>query len=944
MNKLFWSLVGLFLISINIQAQISSIPAHAKSNELLEIIFDAGKGNKALFGHEGEVYFHAGLITQNSTSTGDWKFVIGDWGKANKKYQMENLGGDKYRWTFNPRELFNVDDDIVLQQIAIVFRDAKGEKVGKTINESDFLIPLDNYKPALIIVDSLKYNERHLINYQWDNDKLLLSTNKGSMQYSFIDDKTIHAEFYSTNEIYKIQDVSIINQSGVQCHIKNANGIIYWGTDKMMLEIETNPIKVSYYYNKQLILAEELGFYERQKTSGIRFNLTEDEAIYGTGERAVPLNRRGYKFDLYNKPDYNYGKNAKNLNYSMPVVLSSNKYLLFIDNYQKATIDIGEAEQNIMEFNSIGGVQQYYIIGGDSDSEISSSFTNLVGRQPIPPRWALGNLQSRMAYRTQDEVENVVNTMIEKDFPLDAIILDFYWFGDSIKGYLGNLKWYEKNWPEPEKMIKDFKEKGVKTILITEPFIIDSSYWFQHTDTAHLLATHKNGDSYVMKEFYFGHAGLLDIFKQETKDWFWEQYKKQIDIGVAGWWGDLGEPETHPSDMFHVNGKAEEVHNIYAHEWASMLHNKYKEFYPNTRLFHLNRSGATGTQRYSIFTWSGDVSRTWSGFQAQIPLMLNMSLCGLAYSSSDLGGFALGEKDEELYTRWLQMGVFNPIFRPHGSDIPSEPIFYSQETQDIVRQSIKLRYRLIPYLYNAAYENTVTGKPIVKPFFYYHKNQFLNNYSGAYYFGDEIIVAPIIEKGITSQEVFLPNGWWYDFYTGELFEGDKNLEVEVNIEKIPAFIKAGSFVPMLNDYSTTDKYPDHQLYIHYYPSIDTIASIDSLFEDDGDDALNLETENYQIINFKAKNSAEELDISLSRNRMSYSADQSDRRIIWVLHNIELFPIKVILNDEKIRVYNSLQKPKIQNIDAKYDQFKKELYINMPFDSDQINIKIIKDSL
>ncbi len=942
MKRKILSVLGILFLSIGIQAQITTSPNKPKTTENIEIVFDAGKGNKALFGHSGEVYFHAGLITANSATDKDWKFVQGNWGKADKHFQMQKLGGDKYKMIINPQKFFQVDSDIEVQQIAIVFRDAKGEKVAKTKAETDFLIPLNGFKPVQKAQDNYKYSQRSFKSYSWNNQELILYTSHGNIQYKFLEDHIIKASFVS--DTYQVSDngVSVIESYKDKCSLSFEKDRITWGKNRMYLQIETKPLQVSYYYKDSLLLKEELGFFEKEESAGIRFKLADNEAIYGTGERAVPLNRRGYKFDLYNRPDYNYGKNARNLNYTLPVVLSSKKYLLFIDNYQKGYIDIGETENDIMEFGSIGGQQQYYIVAGDSYNDISSSFTKLVGRQPLPPRWALGNLQSRMAYRTQDEVEEIVNEMIEKDFPLDAIILDFYWFGDSIKGYLGNLKWYEKNWPQPERMIKDFKAKGVKTILITEPYIIDSSYWFIHTDTAKLLATHENGDSYIMKDFYFGHAGLLDIFKQQTKDWFWEQYQKQIEIGVAGWWGDLGEPETHPADMFHINGKAEEVHNIYAHEWAAMLSNKYQEHYPNTRLFHLNRSGATGTQRYSIFPWSGDVSRSWSGFQAQLPLMLNMSLCGLAYSSSDLGGFALGEKDEELYTRWLQMGAFTPIFRPHGSGIPSEPIFFSEETQSYVREAIKMRYQLMPYIYHAAYENTISGKPIVKPLFYYHQDdEKLIDYSEAYYFGDEIIVAPIINKEVKTKEVYLPKGWWYDFYTEQAIQGGESINRDISIDHIPVFVKAGAFIPMVKNYQTTDQYPNKELLVHYYPSFDTLETHFSLFEDDGLGAKNIENENYQMIQFSAKNIEEEINILLSRDKKNYTDEQKERRIVWMIHHLDKFPELVEIDGQKIGVYNSLQKPKIKIIDAKWDQSKKMLIINMPFQQDKINIKIIK---
>ncbi|OYT14828.1 MAG: hypothetical protein B7C24_16220, partial [Bacteroidetes bacterium 4572_77] len=778
----------LLCVHFMAQAQITISPAVPLSSQEIEIIFDAGKGNKALFSHQGAVYFHAGLITQTSKDVKDWKFVQGNWGKADPAFLMESLGGDKYKIAFVPEAFFAIDSSVIVKQIAIVFRDEKGEKVAKDSHENDFLINLNGYKPPIETTDSLKYTSRNYIDYRLKDDKLEVITDQGAYVFQFYTSRIIKTKFIPNFATIADTSIAVISiPEKMETEFLEKKSELVWRSGLLKLVVQKQPFKVSYYRQDQLLLEEELGFFEKERSGGIRFKLNKEEAIYGTGERAIPLNRRGYKLDLYNRPDYNYGKNAKNLNYTLPVLLSNKKYLLFIDNPQKAVLDIGETQKDILEFSAIGGEMKYFVVAGNTFEEISESFTHLVGRQPLPPRWALGNLQSRMAYRTQKQVEEVVEEMIAKDFPLDAIIIDFYWFGDSIKGYLGNLKWYKKNWPNPEKMISKLKNQGVKTILITEPFVIDTSYWFVHGDTSQLFATHKNGETYVLNDFYFGKAALMDMFKPTTKDWFWQQYKKQIDIGVAGWWGDLGEPETHPADMYHVNGKAEEVHNMYAHEWAKMVYENYQQQYPHKRLFHLNRSGATGTQRYSIFPWSGDVSRSWSGLQAQLPLMLNMSLCGLPYISSDLGGFALGEKEEELYTRWLQMGVFNPIFRPHGSGIPSEPIFFAPQTQDIVREAIKLRYR---------------------PLFYYHNNSAFENKSDLYYFGDEFIVAPIVEKGQRQKDIMLPKGYWFDFYSTKIYEGNTDYKLPIVLQHIPVFVKAGSFVPMLNDFQSMDQYPE----------------------------------------------------------------------------------------------------------------------------------------
>lgn len=939
MKKISFFLFFVFSFSLSF-SQITTIPNKASSDEILEIVFDAGKGNKALYGYDDSVYFHAGLITSTSTSSSDWKFVLGDWGKANEKFLLKPLGGDKYSFRLNIREDFGVDSDVQIYQLALVFRDAKGNLVAKTKNESDFLIPLDGYVPPIKSSDSLVYTHREYVSFRINGQVLELKTTHGEYDFQFFSDQILKVKFLAENQNVADTSISVVMKPKQQRAILNDfKSNLSWQNGDFTLKIDKSPLHISYYFKNQLLFQEELGFIERQESVGLRTWLQKGESIYGTGERAVPMNRRGYKLDLFNKPDYNYGLNSRTLNYTLPVLLSDRNYLLFIDNPQKGFLDIGETEEEIFEFRAIGGEMKYYVVAGDGFDDIETAFTELVGRQPLPPRWALGNLQSRMAYRSQKELEGIVDEMQKKKFPLDAVILDFYWFGDSIKGYLGHLDWYRKNWPEPEKMIKKFRDKGVKTILITEPYVIDTSYWFDHGDTSKLFATTKQGDTYIMKDFYFGHGALMDMFKPQTKQWFWEQYDKQMKIGVEGWWGDLGEPETHPEDMYHVNGKAFEVHNMYANEWAKMVYEGFKKDYPTKRLFHLNRSGATGTQKYSIFPWSGDVGRSWSGFQAQLPLMLNMSLCGLGYISSDLGGFAQGEKDEELYIRWLQMGVFNPVFRPHGSGIPSEPIFYSEETQRIIRNAIKLRYRLMPYIYNLAYQNTVYGRPIVKPFIYYHNEEKFKNYSDAYYFGEQIIAAPVIEPGQSEKNVLLPTGLWYDFYSNDVYNGNNEVKMDISLDHFPVFVKSGAFIPMLNEYYSTDDYPDDVFYIHYYPAEINATSTYDLFEDDGYNAKNLEEGNYQITHFQSSNTDTNIQISFERVKGAYKQDE-ERRIRYVIHHISEFPENLTVNGQDVKVFHIMQLPAVSGIEAKYDPQDMKLYINMPWNQSEKNTIII----
>lgn len=477
-----------------------------------------------------------------------------------------------------------------------------------------------------------------------------------------------------------------------------------------------------------------LNYFDSGKFKGFHFKLAYDEKIFGTGERSVPLDRRGFRLNLNNNPAYGYGLNAHNLNYSVPFIVSSKGYGVFFDNPSRGYLDIGKSQHDVLEYGASSGELTFYVIPGKNIDEILRKYQALVGTQPIPARWVFGNLMSRFGYRNEDQLMSIVDKMKQENFPVDAVILDLFWFGDSIKGTLGNLDWVNKKaWPNPEKMISNLKMQGINTILITEPFVLNTTPNYQPSKK--FQAVDSTGNPYLLTNFYFGNGGLLDLFRKDAQGWFWNKYKKQISIGVAGWWGDLGEPETHPSAMLHNLKdlgftrlfKADEVHNIFGHYWDKMLFDKYAKEYPGVRLFNLNRSGYAGSARYGVFPWSGDVGRNWQGLQAQLPVMLGMSMSGVPYIHADAGGFAQGEGDPELYTRWIQFAVFTPVLRPHGTalgdldpavkNIPSEGALYDNPYKSIARKYIQLRYQLLPYNYTLAYKQAKFGEPLVRPIF-----------------------------------------------------------------------------------------------------------------------------------------------------------------------------------------------------------------------------------
>ena len=657
------------------------------------------------------------------------------------------------------------------------------------------------------------------------------------------------------------------------------------------------------------------GYFSVDGFKGFQFKLQKDEQLFGTGERALPLNRRGYGFGLNNSAAFGYGEGEQQLNFSVPFIISSKGYGIFFDNVSKGYLDIGKKNPDILEAGFSSGELTYYIITGKNVAEILKHYTELVGRQPIPARWVFGNLMSRFGYRSEQELMSTVAKMKEDHFPMDAVILDLFWFGDSIKNTMGNLDWVnDKNWPDPDLMIKNLKDQGIKTILITEPYVLVGSK--NYTESKKYHAVDSAEKPYMLTNFYFGIGGLLDIFRKDACNWFWAKYKKQITKGVAGWWGDLGEPETHPADLRHNLDdlgfnrlfRSGEVHNAYGHYWNKMLFEKYRQDYPAERLFNLNRSGFAGSQRYSVFPWSGDVGRNWSGFRAQLPVMLGMSISGLPYIHADAGGFAIGQKDPELYTRWLQFAAFTPVFRPHGSamednehvpTIESEPVFYPEPYKSIVRKYIQLRYHLLPYNYTLGYQQAKEGSPLTRPMFYKDDtdpNLFLAE--DQYMWGDNILVAPVLQKGTTERKLYLPKGYWYKYMGNAKVKGGQWINELVTIENIPLFVKAGSFIPSAAPMLNTESYRSDSLMVTYYPGSE--YSTYTMFDDDGKTNLSIQKRLFELLHFEARVSHKRYTLRLSSNGGSFNKKPLHRDIILAVP-LSVKPISVIINGQAMPV-------------------------------------------
>lgn len=692
--------------------------------------------------------------------------------------------------------------------------------------------------------------------------------------------------------------------------------------------------------------------FQKDGFNGFTFRLQQDEKIFGGGERALPMDRRGQRFNLYNNPWYGYEYGADNLNFSVPFFISSKGYGIFFDNPSKGYVDIGKTNPSLFEVGFVSGELNFYIIPGKNVDEIMQSYTKLTGRQALPPRWVFGNFMSRFGYRSEEQVNEIYARMKEDDFPMDAIIFDLFWFGDSIKGTMGNLDWMNKEkWPDPKQMIENLRKENIKTILITEPFILASTPNYEPSRKFHTVDS--IGNPYTLQDFYFGEGGLIDIFRNDAQDWFWTKYQAQVSNGVAGWWGDLGEPEKHPSNTYHDLSdlgfkrkfSSDEVHNLYGHHWSKMLHEKYAKTYPNTRLFHLNRSGFSGSQRYSVFPWTGDVHRNWNGFKAQLPILLGMSLSGIPYIHSDAGGFAMGEKDPELYTRWLQFAAFTPVFRPHGTafgdvdpsvrNIESEPVFYPEPYKSIVKKVIERRYEFAPYNYTLAYEQQSSGRPLMRPMFYHFPEPESYEATSQYLWGEHLLVAPVFAKEAVEKKIYLPKGAWFDFFNNVFVEGGEWMNIPAGIEDIPVLAREGSFIPTISGLKNLEQYSTKSLNVLYVPSSKSTSY--TLYDDDGTTNNAIEKKQFELLQFTGKTAAGITTIGLKSNGGKFNGRPAIRNITFRVPGFNKTPASVLLNGMTVK---AAAKESIVN-GYFFDDDAKTLFITAIFTTTAIRIDIRK---
>lgn len=643
--------------------------------------------------------------------------------------------------------------------------------------------------------------------------------------------------------VIRARDITVYVKDNEKLDIYYKGKLVLSDYEKARKKSEKNPYE-------DLAIAELEGHTvgkDEEKTDSVTIikKLGKDDAIYGLGDKPGCLNKRGYSYVNWNTDDpAPHVDSFKSLYKSIPffIVLGDEYcYGIFADNTYKTTFDFGYENTDYYFVEHEKGELDYYFMPGNDMAEVVGLYTSLTGTTPLYQRWIYGSHQSRWGYYTQDEVLDIADKFRELDIPCDVIHMDI----DYMNGYRV-FTFDDKKFPDVKGLSEKLADRGVKLISIIDPGVKKDEDYFMYKEGMEMDAfAHDTDGSVYENAVWPGTSVFPDFTKQSVRSWWGDKTKILLEHGISGIWNDMNEPASFngplPDDVQFEYGAHEKVHNIYGHFMAKATYEGLAKNDGGKRPFVLTRAAYAGSQKY-CGGWTGDNHSIWAHIALSLEQVCNLSVSGLAMCGSDIGGFG-SDTTPELLVRFYEAAVFVPFFRNHSAmgTRRQEPWQFDETTIDAVRKTVKLRYRFIPYIYDLAHECEKTGAPIVRPLVYeYPVDKHVRNISDEYMLGSFVLVAPVIAPGKEAREVYLPDGDWYDYYTGEKYSGGRYILADAPLDKVPVFIKAGAIIPVADgeirstEDITEDKisiltYPGKGSFVHYQDDNETFAYRDGAY-------------------------------------------------------------------------------------------------------------------
>ena len=636
------------------------------------------------------------------------------------------------------------------------------------------------------------------------------------------------------------------------------------------------------------------------------FTLDKDEAIYGLGTiQNGKMNRRGEKKRM----------EQSNLEDFQNVLQSIKGYGIYWENYSPTLF---EDNASGMTFDAeVGnGVDYYFMYGGSADGVIAQ-MRYLSGDVPMFPLWTYGFWQSKERYKSAAETEGIVDQYRALNVPLDGIIQDWQYWGSN---YLWNaMDFLAEDFSNGKQMIQNVHRKHAHFMISIWASFGPMTQQFRELNEKGLLMPFEtwpqSGISHVWPPImkYPSGVKVYDAFHPEARAIYWKYLKTLYDYGTDAWWMDSTDP-----DFFNPK-ESDYAHKVYGGTWRSQrnafpletvrgIYQSQRKDYGQKRVFIMTRSSYAGQQHYGSNMWSGDVNSSWDMLRKQVPAGLSYSLTGNPNFNTDIGGFFCGSYNtkgsgsaprnpqfQELYVRWMQYGLFCPVFRSHGADAPREIWQFGKKGEpvyDAIEKQIRLRYRLIPYLYSTAWQVTSNNDSYMRPLFSdFAADKKVWNINDEFMFGHSILAAPIVKAQYTEEKIirtdamtgwnrqdakgqkedgrgidwtatktatkYLPKGaTWYDFWTGKYYAGGQDVTLETSLDRVPMFVRAGSILPLGPEMQYVGEKAWDNLEMRVYPGANGSFT---LYEDEGDN-YNYEKGQYATITFQWNDKARTLTI------------------------------------------------------------------------------------
>ena len=687
---------------------------------------------------------------------------------------------------------------------------------------------------------------------------MLYCDNNVLLQIHLLTDDMVRFRFSTTG--YFTEDFSYaINPSfvpsRVTARIEDKESFIRILTPNLIIQLEKDGLICNIFDRKnKLLLSDEKGFHWEQTDLGDNIvkmsKLAQaEEHYFGLGDKSCHFNLRGERLQNWVTDSYGYKPDTDPLYRAIPFYFGLNDgkaYGIFFDNSFKTWFDFAHERKNATSFWAQGGEMNYYFMYGPELLDVARNYTRLTGTPELPPLWALGFHQCKWSYFPEEEVKRIANTFRSLEIPCDAIYLDI----DYMDGYRC-FTWNKEHFPHPQKMIRELRESGFKTVVIIDPGIrIDPDYHvFKEGLEKGYFCKRSNGP-FMKGKVWPGECYFPDFTRPEVRKWWAGLFKDLIrKMEVTGVWNDMNEPavfdvetRTFPHDVRHdYDGHPTshlQAHNVYGMQMSRASYEGVKAFaYPH-RPFLITRASFAGGQRFAA-AWTGDNTASWEHLLLANVQSQRMSISGFSFIGSDIGGFD-HMPDGELFVRWLQIGIFHPLCRVHsiglngagneavnddkieqkredGITREQEPWSFGEPYTSIARKTIELRYRLINYIYTCMWQYVSDGTPVLRPIAFLDQHDPETPHRMEEFgCGDHLLICPISEAGVEGRYLYLPEGLWYDFYTDRPIKGEQEIWTDASLDQIPLFIRGGAVLPLAPIMQFTNEKAVEILELHAY--------------------------------------------------------------------------------------------------------------------------------